>query len=337
MSHQTNKLILFGAGKIGSSFIASLFSQGGYEVVFVDIDKPIIDALNGRRNYNVIIKADHEELLNITGVRGVLAGDEKQVISEISDAVIMAVSLGARGLAASIPIIARGLLKRYNDGKSPLDIIIAENLRNGAEYMRRKLMDQLPKEYPIDTMVGLVETSIGKMVPIMPDKESEEDILKVFAEHYCTLILDGQGFKNPIPEIEGLAPKSNMKAWVDRKLFIHNLGHAAASYSGFYHYPDHTYIYEVLEHTGIRAFTRDVMLQSSRILQALYPGVFTDGQLLDHIDDLIYRFRNKALGDTVFRVGSDLQRKLGADDRFMAPLKAGISLGLPVDKIAESI
>ncbi|NJK84846.1 MAG: hypothetical protein HC906_01560 [Bacteroidales bacterium] len=80
--------------------------------------------------------------------------------------------------------------------------------------------------------MGLVETSIGKMVPIMTSKDIEEDLLQVFAEPYNTLILDKNGFKNPIPDIRGLAPKVNMKAWVDRKSFIHNLGHAVAAYIG---------------------------------------------------------------------------------------------------------
>ena len=39
----TNKLISFSAGKIGRSFIGQLFSRGGYEVVFIDVVKPIID------------------------------------------------------------------------------------------------------------------------------------------------------------------------------------------------------------------------------------------------------------------------------------------------------
>ena len=45
-----NKIVIFGAGKIGRSFIGQLFSVGGYEVVFVDVYKPIIDELNKRRN-----------------------------------------------------------------------------------------------------------------------------------------------------------------------------------------------------------------------------------------------------------------------------------------------
>ena len=332
------KMVLFGAGKIGRSFIGQLFSRGGYEVVFIDISEPIIDALNRQGNYNVVIRGEREDILHIKNVRGVVATDEKKVADEIATAGILAVSVGSYGLPSTISLIAKGLLKRFETNREvPLDIIIAENLRNGAEFFREKLMAQLPDWYPIDILVGLVETSIGKMVPIMTEKDAENDILQVFAEPYNTLILDKVAFRNPIPDVEGLAPKENMKAWVDRKLFIHNLGHACAAYCGYFNYPDLTYMYEVLAHDEVMDFTRTAMLQSSKILDALYPGVFTESELQKHIEDLIFRFRNKELGDTVFRVGCDLERKLGADDRMIAPLHAGVRLKLSVDKIAEAI
>ncbi|MFC2116503.1 mannitol-1-phosphate 5-dehydrogenase [Bacteroidota bacterium] len=335
---KTNKLVLFGAGKIGRSFIAQLFSLGDYEVVFIDVAKPIIDELNRRGNYKVIIKAEREEVLNIGNVRGVLFSEEQSVIDEISSTGILAVSVGSAGLASSIPLIAKGLLKRYEyHRENPLDIIIAENLRNAADYMKKRLKINLPDWYPIESHVGLIETSIGKMVPIMLKKDMEKDVLQVFAEPYNTLILDKLAFKNPIPRVEGLAPKENMKAWVDRKLFIHNLGHVSAAYCGSYHYPEASYMYEVLAHDKIRSFTRETMHQSSKVLDALYPGVFSSRHFHEHIEDLIARFRNKALGDTVFRVGCDLQRKLSSDDRLLAPFHAGIRHNIPVDKIAEAI
>jgi mannitol-1-phosphate 5-dehydrogenase len=89
---QQNKIVLFGAGKIGRSFIGQLFSIGGYEVVFVDINNLIIDELNHRGNYKVIIKSDKEEVLNIYNVRGVYAGDAQNVVYEVATAGILAVS-----------------------------------------------------------------------------------------------------------------------------------------------------------------------------------------------------------------------------------------------------
>jgi len=44
------KLLQYGAGNIGRSLVGQLFSKAGYEVVFVDVDKTVIDALNRERD-----------------------------------------------------------------------------------------------------------------------------------------------------------------------------------------------------------------------------------------------------------------------------------------------
>jgi mannitol-1-phosphate 5-dehydrogenase len=329
-----DKMILFGTGKIGRSFIGQLFSRGGYEVVFIDTYRPVIEELNRRRNYNVLIKGEQTETLNISNVRGIHAEDAVHVANEIATANILAVSVGIAGLPAVIPLIAKGLLVRYQTNPElPLDIIIAENLRNASEYMRVELSRQLPSWYPLTELVGLVETSIGKMVPIMLERDIEEDILQVFAEPYNTLILDKLAFKNSIPAIQGLSPKENMKAWVDRKLFIHNLGHAATAYLGYLHNPDFVYLYEALLIPEIKKQVREAMLQAADILLSKYADEFTIEALTAHIDDLINRFQNKSLGDTIYRVGCDLMRKLGPEDRLAGAITLAIDQNLPYDKI----
>ncbi|HEY3388175.1 MAG TPA: hypothetical protein VGK38_01280, partial [Prolixibacteraceae bacterium] len=261
-----------------------------------------------------------------------------QVIHEIVTARILAVSVGLNGLKSIIPLIAKGLIKRFESADAiPLDIIIAENLRNAAEFMNQELKEHLPEGYPLEEQVGLVETSIGKMVPIMLRKDMEEDILQVFAEPYNTLILDKLAFKNPIPEIEGLAPKNSMKAWVDRKLFIHNLGHATAVYLGYLSHPDTTFLYEVLSDSQLKEKVRNTMLQAANILLKKYPDEFTIESLTDHIDDLLRRFQNKALGDTLFRVGCDLQRKLSTEDRLAGAIHLACELKLPYDLILNAL
>lgn len=334
--HKT--IVIFGAGKIGRSFIGQLFSRGGYEVVFIDVFKPVIEALNKRRNYDVIIKSASDEIIQVTHVRGVLADDLHAVASEVASAGIVAVSVGLHGLKGIFPALAKGLIERYIiNSRLPLDIIIAENMRDADAYFRAELSKFLPSDYPFKQLVGLVETSIGKMVPIMLKKDVEEDILQVFAEPYNTLILDKKAFKNPIPPVEGLAPKENMKAWVDRKLFIHNLGHAAAAYMGYLHNPGLVFLYEALAVQSVYDVVRNTMLQSAAILLKKYPDEFTPADLTAHIDDLLFRFRNKALGDTLFRVGCDLMRKLGPEDRLAGAIKTAISLGLPYDKLLYAL
>ncbi len=331
---QNKKIVIFGAGKIGRSFIGQLFSRGGFEVVFIDVSQPIISELNNRRKYTVVIKSETEETLDIVNVRGVLAGDQESVACEVATAGIVAVSVGLNGLSQVFPSLARGLVKRFEiDRHAALDVILAENMRDADNFFRKELMKRIPPDYPFDQLVGLVETSIGKMVPIMLKKDIEADILQVFAEPYNTLILDGKAFKNPIPRIEGLSPKNNMKAWVDRKLFIHNLGHATGAYIGFLDNPKNVFMYEALAVPKVYDQTRETMLQSATILMEKYPGEFSCEDLTLHIDDLLLRFQNRALGDTVFRVGCDLIRKLGPEDRLAGAVKSAITYNLPYHRI----
>lgn len=332
------KIVIFGAGKIGRSFIGQLFGNGGYRIVFVDVDTSIVDLLNARRSYRVVIKGDQDSEIVVNNVQAISGRDTDKVAEEVASAGILAVSVGKNALEKVIPVIANGLKKRfYYEPACPLDIIIAENMRDASDFMKEHLKADLPFDFPVETFVGLVETSIGKMVPIMTSADLEKDPLMVFAEPYNTLILDGKGFKSPIPDLKGLAPKENIKAWVDRKAFIHNLGHATAAYYGYYKHPQAIFMYEILEDKEVYSFTRLVMVQSAVTLSKVYHSDYSFDDLLEHIDDLLARFRNKALKDTIYRVGSDLARKLSFDDRFMGALRLAGLMGTPCDMILEAM
>ncbi len=334
-----NKLVIFGAGRIGRSFIGQLFSASGYEVVFVDTDRVLINYINRFKQYRVIVKSDRGNTeIMVENVKGIHAADESEVTNELAGSGIAAVSVGQKGLRSVVPLIAEALLlRRQKYGDLPLDIILAENMRNADRFVADELTRYLPPDYPVDRLTGLIETSIGKMVPIMSEKDTKEDPLLVFAEPYNTLIVARDSFRNPVPDVKNLEPKTNIKAWVDRKLFIHNLGHSSAAYIGHRKYPDAVYIYEVLDDPDIYELTRSTMLQSALILQGLYPDEFSTTHLQAHIYDLLERFRNKALNDTVFRAGCDLYRKLGIEDRLVAPLKAAIRLNRPCDLILNAM
>ena len=337
-SCKTKSLVQFGAGKIGRSFIGQVFGLSGYEVIFIDINLEIVQLLNKRKSYPIVIKGEKEETLWISNVRAVSGLNEAQVILEIAQASILSVSVGKNALEKTIPLIAGGLLLRYQSNPNfPLDIIIAENMRFASNFIRKELLKILPPEYPFDRLIGLVETSIGKMVPIMTQEDLKNDPLIVFAEPYNNLIVDKKGFRGKIPDVKDLSPKENIKAWVDRKLFIHNLGHAVTAYFGAYKFPESIYIYEILADLEIYHFTKEVMIQSANILQAIYPDDFTLADLEAHIGDLLCRFQNKALKDTVFRVGQDRIRKLGPDDRFVGIIRLAEKQGMPYDKILEAM
>lgn len=333
-------LVQFGAGNIGRSFIGQLFARNGFEVVFVDVAETIVDLLNERHEYRLVIKRNGQgdETLSIKNVRAINANDTAAVAQAVAGADYVATSVGKNALPYIFPNIAGGIALREKlyPGKC-LDIIIAENIHNGATFFRESLTALLPEGFPLSRRVGLVETSIGKMVPIMKAEEIAKDPLWVFSEEYNELIVDRRGFLGPLPEIATLNPVENIKAYVDRKLFIHNMGHAATAYLGYAADHDSVYIWQALENQKVFERVRGAMSQSAAALVAAYPEDMTGEALEAHIANLLDRFRNRALGDTIFRVGRDLYRKLDHEDRLVGAVLLAARNGLPYTHIAEAI
>jgi mannitol-1-phosphate 5-dehydrogenase len=333
------KLVHFGAGNIGRSFIGQLFSQIGYEVVFIDVNKELIKFLNERNQYKVIIKNSDlpDETILVENVRAIDGTDIRQVTDEIATASYLSSSVGKDALPKILPSVAKGLVKRRRNSGLPLDFIIAENVRNSPDLIREQLRKYLPEGFNIDGFVSIVETSIGKMVPIMKETDYKTDPLQVFAEKYNTLILDKKAFLNTVPDLPGLMAVDNIRAYIDRKSFIHNLGHAALSYLGYQYNPDITYVWEALEIPMIKSDTYNAMHEAAWALIAEYPNEFTIDKLEEYINDLLARFRNKSLEDTIYRVGRDLRRKLAHDDRLVGAIHLAKKHDLPYYHISKVV
>lgn len=328
-----DKAVIFGAGNIGRSFIGNIFSSNGLKVVFIDANTSLVNELNIKKKYRIVIKRNNktDEEIFVKNIEAVHSFETDKIIKHLVECDICATSVGQGALPMVLPLISEGVKIRKKHSALPLDIIIAENIRSGADFFRK-----LFKENGLSgNEAGLVETSIGKMVPIMTEEDLNKDSLVLNAEEYNTLILDRKGFKNKVPEFPEIKAVENISAWVDRKLFIHNLGHAAVAYLGFIRYPHRNLIAEVLEDDLIKLQVRKVMTESAAALLCEYPDDFTVEDLDSHIDDLLFRFQNKALGDTVFRVGRDLSRKLGRDDRILGSVRLCLKHNLPFDEIRK--
>lgn len=332
------KLVQFGAGNIGRSFIGQVFSRGGWEVVFVDVNLELVAALNKRRGYPIVVKrSGHpDKRIDVRGVRAVDGRDADAVAAEIASADCLASSVGKAALPRIFPNLAAGLLARRSAAETvPLNLILAENDREAVGTVREGLRALLPAGFRLEERLGLVETSIGKMVPIMRSEELAADNLLIFAEEYNSLVVDRRGFLGPIPDLPDLEPVDNILAYVDRKLFVHNLGHAAVAYLGHRADPSETAVSRVLRLTGVRAAARRAMTQAADALALEYPADLDRSRLESHIDDLLFRFGNEALGDTVYRVGRDLPRKLDRSDRVLGAALLCERHGLPWDAIYE--
>jgi mannitol-1-phosphate 5-dehydrogenase len=181
------------------------------------------------------------------------------------------------------------------------------------------VLKELPSGYAakFDKYIGLVEASIGRMVPVMDEAMQAGNILRVYVEEYDILPVDKDAFIGEIPKIKNLLPYSPFSLYIERKLFMHNMSHALTAYLGNL-YGD-KYIYQAIARPEIRVVAYGALIESARALATEHDTDF--GQLADHANNLIYRFQNAALADTAERVGKDTVRKLSYSDRLTGALR----------------
>lgn len=317
------KAVMYGAGSIGRGFIGALFSKIGYEVVFIDVNDEVINLINTEKTYPQIIMNEEQPVYWVKNIRAVDGKDPEAVSNEIASADIMATALGAAVLEKVAPVIAKGLLKRWeNDASDTLDILICENLMDADILLKDHLLNALPKDKHslFAKNVGLVETSIGRMVP-PADPElipKDEHPLAVRVEPYDFLPVDQAAFKGSIPKYDKIIPYEPFHYYLERKLYVHNMAHVTTAFLG--QYLNKTFIHEAANDIYIQTIVRGCMMESCMMLSEKYKIPFSG--LNAHINDLLHRFKNSYLRDTVSRVARDPMRKLQPSDRLIGAARS---------------
>ena len=329
------KFVMYGAGNIGRGFIGQLFSASGYSVGFVDINMEVIGRLNEDKSYPVeVVTSEKTEEIIVENVYGIDGSDIDKVAEEIASADMMATAIGVNVLKFIAKPISEGLKRRFLRNMPPFNIIICENLIGADEFLKGLIKNCIP-EYSerIDNEIGFVEASIGRMVPVMTEDKKRGNPLRVCVEPYNILPVDKAAFKGEIPNIKNLYPFTPFNLFIQRKLFMHNMSHAITAYLGYL--KNYTYIYESVSDFDIRYVAYKALTEMA--LAISYENKTDVKQLLSHADDLLYRFRNKALADTVERVGRDTIRKLGGNDRLVGALKLAEKHGIVCDYLCIGI
>lgn len=327
------RAVHFGAGNIGRGFLGQLYFESGLRTTFVDVSAPLVAALNARGAYPLRIVSDEgEETRQIGGVSAVDGRDLEAVAGEIASARIVSTAVGVNVLPHIAPALARGIARRFSSAAEPLDIIVCENLLNAGPFLRGEVRKHLPGEFHnfLENHVGFIEASIGRMVPAMTSAQQAEDPLLVCVEPYCELPVDALGFKGPIPQIAHLKAIPNFAAYVERKLFVHNLSHAACAYIG--HLRDHEFIADAIRDEVVRERVVDAMDEAIEGLARRHN--LERAALREHRDDLVHRYHNRALGDQIARVARDPVRKLGPDDRLIGAARMCLEQDLSPRAIA---
>ncbi|MCL1859686.1 MAG: mannitol dehydrogenase [Oscillospiraceae bacterium] len=334
--------VIYGAGNIGRGFIGQLFYESGYETSFIDVNTELINLINDKKEYPVkfvsesgINDTSPTEIM-IKNIRGIDGSPENsdEISDVISKADIMATAVGVNILKYIMEPVADGINKKFRDNNfEPLNIILCENLVGADKIMRGGVFEYIDDNYKdlYNEKIGFVQASVSRTVPVQTDEMKSDNLLRIVTENYKYLYVDKAGFKGEeIPEIKNIIAYSPFEYIIKRKLYVHNMGHAVCAYLG--DISGYEYIWQAINDFYIKTIAQKAMQYSGMALEKIY-GEFD----FDCIGDLIRRFGNKMLGDTVHRVGIDLKRKLSPNDRIFGAYKLCMENNLPVNYICLAI
>ncbi len=321
------KAIQFGAGNIGRGFIGALLSKAGYHVVFADVNKEVIDKINEDKKYTIhVMDVNCEEIVveNISGVISI----NYEILDEIKEAEIITTAVGLVVLPRIAPTIAKGIQLRKEAGiKTPLNIIACENAIKASSQLKaevEKCLSEEEKAY-LEEFVGFPDCSVDRIVP--PVKS--ENILDVVVEKFYEWNVEEKAFKGSIPAIEGMNLADNLMAYIERKLFTLNTGHAITAYIG--NLKGYGTIDESIADEKIYNVVKKAMTESGMGLVEKHK--FDKEAHFKYIDKIIGRFKNPYLKDDVSRVGREPLRKLSDSDRLIKPLMTARGFDLSVDNL----
>ena len=147
--------------------------------------------------------------------------------------------------------------------------------------------------------------------------KNSNDILRVRVEEFQEWIVDKDLFKGKIPTIKGMELTDNLMAFIERKLFTLNTGHAITAYLGVM--KGYKTIKDSIEDAEIEKAVTDAMKESGEVLIKRYD--FDREKHYAYIEKILKRFRNPYLKDEVQRVGRQPLRKLSFNERLIKPLR----------------
>lgn len=318
-------LVQFGAGNIGRGFIAPTFAAAGWRIVFVEVSPVLLGLLRERAGYRVrIVGTDGESVHHVSGVRVVDGRDLTAVAEVLATCDLAATAVGLGVLTRIGAVIAAGLARRA----VPLDVLVCENGARAHEQLRAAVLAADPSQA---TLLGCVRTSIGRMIP---PPAVGEDPLDIRVEPYATLPVERSAFRGSVPAVPHLVAVDDFDLVLAQKLYLHNLTHACLAYGG--HLRGHADIPACMQDAGLVSRVRAAGAAVAEALGRRH-GAHAREQSQDILDDLLERYRNRALADPVARVARDPWRKLAVDDRLVGAARLCREQGVVITPITTAI
>jgi len=306
--------------------------QAGFEIVFVDKKTEWVEALGRAGQYLVRLYGPRCQEITVSGYRVYHYLDRARIADEIRDAALVLTAVFDQNLPDVAQTIALGVSACRRAGRvRPLNCIACENMMDSSSTLGQHVRALLSAEDLAwcDQYVGFPDCMISRVVP-----RPGPDPLVIVAEDYNEWTARAEAFRGSKPAaLAALELVDNQTARLERKLFLHNGGHAVCGYVGFHR--GHQYIHEAVADPVVAQHVLGAMGEIGAVVQRRWG--FSTESVKAYKEDFCRRGAIAEMRDEILRVVRDPIRKLSPRERLVAPAQLAVQYDLPRKWIVRGI
>ena len=322
----------FGGGSIGIGFIADLLNESDFEVTIVDIDSGLVDQINETNTFDLYLINEECKKKQLTHLHALSSiEDQAAIIDQISTTDLITTAVWAENLPKIAPVLLEGLKKRVDHGHDRVNILACENAMFNSEILRKAILAlDSSAEGWLDTIAAFPNTAVDRMV--LASEHEGKKTIDIGRDH--ELVIEESKLVDPADKpIKEAVYTTNLKKYIERKLYIVNCGHAWAGYIGFVH--GYSIIQDVFHNEELVQMIRETMWESAHLLMERYG--FTEQDMIDYINFIMDRYQTPGIEDLITRVSRSPIRKLEPNERLVGPANQCEKNQLTNDRLLEGI
>jgi mannitol-1-phosphate 5-dehydrogenase len=326
------KIVVFGAGATGRGHVGLLAWQAGFDLILVDKKRELIEALRHTGCYWVKLYGEQYQKVEVSGFRLYNYLEREAIAEEIVDASLVLTAVFDPNLSDVAKTLAQAVSACREAGRdTPLNCIACENMMDSSSTLRLHTHNLLGGKDLLfcEQYFGFPDSMISRVVP-----QPTQDPLVLIAENYNEWTARAEAFKGEKPAaLTALELVDNQTARLERKLFIHNGGHAVCGYLAFHR--GHEFIHEAVADRVVARHVQGALDELGEIVRRKHD--FSAESIDEYKRDLIRRGAIPEMNDQVLRVVRDPMRKLSPRERLIAPALLAEKYGLPRRWIVKGI
>lgn len=288
-----SRITVIGAGKTGRGFLGRLLAEEKREILFIDKNEQLVEALNRAGHFGVSFFGNRRQAMTVDNFTAA-TWEQTAVLPDAGELIL--VSVGGANLAA----VGAELKKRLADGAMH-HIIVCENASHPAKTLKEA--------------IGLPNITVSESTVFCTTIEEGE--LNIASENYPYLQCDAAPLGGWNPGLRGLRPVDGFENFLTRKLYTYNAASCLIAYLGYVKgYTDYG---AAANDSEILTLLDRNYAATNRVLCRVYGYTEQDQDEFAALSK--QKFCDRTIADTVSRNAREPQRKLQGAERIIGPLR----------------